>query len=71
MLQQIENLFPFSNHAESDESLETILAVCYQIARARAKQVKQTTFKNETRSGLGETVTDEWRAESEVRDDEQ
>ncbi len=77
MLPQIETLFHFSSCAE-DESLETILAACYRIARARAKQVKQTardegllTSRDEsTSAGARRLAEDNTQgAKSEVSDD--
>lgn len=40
MLTRIENLLPRSFGAQEDETIEAILARCYQIARARARQAK-------------------------------
>lgn len=40
MLTHIENLVPRSFDAASDETIETVLARCYRIARERARQMQ-------------------------------
>lgn len=60
MSMQIENLLPRPLDAQGDDSIETILARCYRIARERARQVR-----------LVETRARDERAKNEVSDDDE